>query len=115
MREPNSRSGPSGRGRSEAKTGQVGTPKDSSTVRQHPAADAWRAHAPADLSASLGVRPDGPLDWTPDDLPAPWEGHAVEGPAEVARRRTLTRRRLDDLRLLWHLGARIARDREAAV
>lgn len=54
-------------------------------------ADTFRAAAVAagfDLVA-LGVRPEGPLDWTPEDPPP------VEPPVAIARRRVLTRRRLD--------------------
>jgi hypothetical protein len=104
MPDPNSRSGPGRGGRSETEPGQVGHHKGSSTLPRHPAADAWRANAPAHLSATLGVRPDGPLDWTPPDLPAPYEGYATEGPLAVARRRTLTRRHIDELEHGWRVS-----------
>jgi hypothetical protein len=69
--------------------------KGSSVLARHPAADAWRSGAPADLSAAAGVRPVGPLGWQPPDPPP------REDTIAIARRRELTRRRCAGYERRW--------------
>lgn len=58
-----------------------------SSLHEYPAADVLRRHLDPDDLEALGVRPEGGLNWNPDDKPAPTP------PVEAARLRTLARRK----------------------
>jgi hypothetical protein len=80
----------------EGQTGQDDHRHRTAGVRPEPAtvADIFRRHAVLDLAA-IGVRPDGPLTWTPADPPP------REEPLAIARRRELTRRRVAEQQRRW--------------
>jgi hypothetical protein len=96
--------GPVGTGtEAEGLTGQDDHHQGSSVLARHPAADAWRRGAPADLSAAAGVRAVGPLSWQPPDPPP------REDAVAIARRRELTRRRVAGYERRWAQVREISR------